>query len=63
MTAIGDLIFIVVWLGALIFAIRLMSNGWSLMSKPERKEEMAKHQIVKNNEILPISKNTRLEQK
>ena len=39
MTAIGDLIFIVVWLGALIFAIRLMSNGWSLMSKPERKEE------------------------
>ena len=39
MTAIGDLIFIVVWLGALIFAIRLMSNGWALMSKPERKEE------------------------
>ena len=39
MTTIGDIIFALVWFGALIFGIRLMSNGWSLMSQRERKEE------------------------
>ncbi len=36
MTTIGDIIFILVWFGALICGIFLMSNGWSLMwSKPK----------------------------
>ena len=36
MTTIGDIIFILVWFGALVFGIILMSNGWSLMwSKPK----------------------------
>ena len=36
MTTIGDIIFALVWFGALIFGIRLMSNGWSLMSNNKR---------------------------
>ncbi len=36
MTTIGDIIFALVWLGALIFGIRLMSNGWSLMTNDKR---------------------------
>ena len=39
MTAIGDIIFAIVWFGALIFAIRLMSNGWSLMTNKEEWEQ------------------------
>jgi len=38
MTTIGDIIFAIVWFGALIVGIRLMSNGWSLMSGREWKE-------------------------
>jgi len=38
MTTLGDIIFALVWFGALIFGIRLMSNGWSLMTKREWKE-------------------------
>ena len=37
MTTIGDIIFAIVWFGALIVGIRLMSNGWSLMSNDNRK--------------------------
>ena len=36
MTTIGDIIFAIVWFGALIVGIRLMSNGWSLMSTNKR---------------------------
>ena len=36
MTTIGDIIFAIVWFGALIVGIRLMSNGWSLMSNNKR---------------------------
>ena len=36
MTTIGDIIFVIVWFGALIVGIRLMSNGWSLMSTNKR---------------------------
>ena len=36
MTTIGDIIFVIVWFGALIVGIRLMSNGWSLMSNNKR---------------------------
>ena len=36
MTTIGDIIFAIVWFGALIVGIRLMSNGWSLMSNDNR---------------------------
>ena len=36
MTTIGDIIFAIVWFGALILGIRLMSNGWSLMSNNKR---------------------------
>ena len=39
MTAIGDIIFAIVWFGALIFGIRLMSNGWSLMTQEKREEK------------------------
>ena len=42
MTTIGDIIFALVWFGALIFGIRLMSNGWSLMTKREWKESHEK---------------------
>ena len=38
MTTLGDILFALVWFGALIFGIRLMSNGWSLMSGREWKE-------------------------
>ena len=37
MTTIGDIIFAIVWFGALIVGIRLMSNGWSLKSNDNRK--------------------------
>ena len=36
MTPIGDIIFALVWFGALVFGIRLMSNGWSLMTNDKR---------------------------
>ena len=36
MTTIGDIIFVIVWFGALIVGIRLMSNGCSLMSNNKR---------------------------
>ena len=36
MTTIGDIIFVIVWFGALIVGIRLMSNGWFLMSNNKR---------------------------
>ena len=36
MTPIGDIIFALVWFGALVFGIRLMSNGWSLMTNAKR---------------------------
>jgi len=36
MTTIGDIIFPIVWFGVLIFGIRLMSNGWSLMTNDKR---------------------------
>ena len=39
MTTIGDIIFAIVWFGALIFGIRLMSNGWSLMAQGKREEK------------------------
>ena len=39
MTTIGDIIFAIVWFGALIFGIRLMSNGWSLMTNKEEWEQ------------------------
>ena len=42
MTTLGDIIFALVWFGALIFGIRLMSNGWSLMTKREWKESHEK---------------------
>ncbi len=32
MNAFTDTIFILVWFGALVFGIRLMSNGWNLMT-------------------------------
>ena len=35
MPTIGDIIFAIVWFGALIFGIRLMSNGWSLMTNQD----------------------------
>ncbi len=39
MITIGDIIFALVWSGALIFGIKLMANGWSLMSQREWEEE------------------------
>ena len=38
MTNIGDIIFVLVWFGALVAGILLMSNGWSLMTQREWKE-------------------------
>ena len=39
MTTIGDIIFAIVWFGALICGIALMANGWSLMSDKSNKRE------------------------
>ena len=39
MTTIGDIIFAIVWFGALICGIALMANGWSLMSDQSNKRE------------------------
>ncbi len=56
MTTIGDIIFALVWLGALIFGIRLMSNGWSLMTNDKREwtdhyEDLSKDMVdeIKNS--------------
>ena len=32
---IGDIIFVLVWFGALIFGIALMANGWGLMTNQD----------------------------
>ena len=38
--SIGNIIFVISWFGALLFAIRLMSNGWRVMEdKPAKRED------------------------
>ena len=42
--SIADAIFVITWFGALIFAIRLMSNGWRVMEdKPKEEPKFTPH--------------------
>ena len=42
--SIEIVIFLIIWFGALVFAIRLMSNGWRIMDKlPEREDGLTPH--------------------
>ena len=51
MNAFTDTIFILVWFGALVFGIRLMANGWSLMT--EQPEQPKKKPIHPEMEDVP----------